>query len=348
MLNPMDIIHEQVADPALLIRRQNATAGYFGANFPWEILLAAGFAPVRLCGFPGETSTDEGLSSQTASLLAAHRREALGLDLLCLPESHPDFDALNAEKGLAERVLVLPDFDSMPEETLQVFTQLLEKLNEIGSSCTDEALTAALVRSNLARYRFGELEEKIFSAKSFLQYSDLLAMSLLGQWTDRESWTDLVNDLVANPLENVLLGLPVRVFLGGGDIVSPIIAHTLERLDLHVCADRHGATGGHWSGGIEPDGDPLKNLADFYARKTTVLSENDVQAEALLQSIEKSRADGVLWIADPDDAQEVRNAEILQAALEKREIPVCVLKHRPWSDLEEIQFERLEAFAETL
>ena len=96
------------------------------------------------------------------------------------PKNHPDFELLKNESGLARHAVELPDPGISLKDTLAMFRKLREELTRLGTPCDDDALTTALVRSNLARYRYSELEEKVFSAKSFLQYSDLLAVSLFG------------------------------------------------------------------------------------------------------------------------------------------------------------------------
>ena len=100
-------------------------------------------------------------------------------------------------------------------------------------------------------------------------------------------------------------------------MIAPEIPDALERLDINVCGDAHGATGGHWTGGIDPDGNPLENLAAFYhAKKRQTLSDENGSA-VLIQRVIESKADGVLWIVDPGNAQELQDAETFETALKK-------------------------------
>ncbi len=338
--------------------------GYFCSYTPVELILAAGFTPVRITG-GGETTGRADIL--TPSFLCPYLRRAVekGMEgrygfLSGIVQGYTCDAACGvvnvwAEnmKGKVFHTLPLPYNDSPEAREFfrAVLAELIEKLNGAGGDYSPERLEDALALYGDMRDRVLDLYERRYRGQPCLPAGEFLTVIQAGYVTHPGRYRDmlgtLTDELDASPPTEVL-GTPVLV--SGSLIEEPRVLEILEQCGARVAADDLCSG---WRNLYPPRGEgatPMDRLIDRYMRRAPcpARARAEDRAGVLLDLIDKSGAKGAVFILQKFCTPHLGDLPAVTDMLKSRGVPSLVVEMEE-SGLAEGQLRtRFETFMELL
>jgi bcr-type benzoyl-CoA reductase subunit C len=337
--------------------------GYLNTHVPEEVLHAAGFTPVHIFGQRRAPERAETRLPTFACWLVRSALDAAMAGELDFLSGMAFAHTCDAAQALADIWrLTVP---SMPVLTLgtpvdlsatgarEYFIAALGRFRDqvaalAGCPVTDDDLQASIALHNEMR----RLVDRLYALSDKLPSPALLAALRAGHLTPRETYRDVLADLVAvleeekNP---VAPGAP-RLIVVGAHLDDASLYEAVAEAGGHVVDDLLDLARLHYAEQADEDGDPLAALADRYLAQVPIAAKthpNHRRDDALLVLVRARAADGVVLapqkFCDPHGFDYVR----LKNALDRAAVPHLLV------ELEQAQVTgqmrtRLGAFVEML
>lgn len=257
-------------------------AGWVCTYVPQELLMAAGFYPMRILGGAEETpSGDAHLYSNICSFMRNCLEEAFRgryqfLDALIgattCDHKRRLYDAWYKYLPVEfMHILNLPC--KVEEASLKFFHAELMALKEGMEShfqlkVTDEALSEAIRETNRVRSRLQRLYEMRKEDIPPLKGSEVLEVVLAGLVSPQEQYLQLLDNLL-NQLVEIKRSDngSLRLMLIGSELDSPPYLKVLEELGGEVVVDDLCIGSKHFMNLVDESGDPMRALAKRYLER---------------------------------------------------------------------------------
>ncbi|MEW5721550.1 MAG: 2-hydroxyacyl-CoA dehydratase family protein [Thermodesulfobacteriota bacterium] len=314
--------------------------GWFCTYTPVELILAAGFTPVRITG-GGEATGQADLL--TPGFLCPYLRRAVekGLAgeygfLSGIVQGYTCDAACGlvniwAENigGLINHTLPLPYQDSpAAREFLRAcLIELAEKLEAAGGEFSITRLEEASALYTEIREMALVLYERRYRGGLDLSAREFLDVVRAGQVTPPEEYRNHMRELlVALEDRPIRPGRPVLV--SGSVIEEPRVLDILEECGGRVAADDLCSG---WRGLVPPAGagaDPLARLVDRYMRRAPcpARSRAEDRAAVIFDLLGKSRAEGVIFLLQKFCTPHLGDLPTLTDLLKAKGLPVLVVE----------------------
>ena len=357
-------MHELADDPARAIAENPKAFGYFTHYFPWELVHAAGLVPVRILGFPGPTDhADAHLQAYCCSLVRSSLAAALdgrvklkGIGFAHACDTIQRLHGIWTENNITPFIATLNwPSDITSEEGLEFvhkgMVKLRDKLSAYAEPITDEKLAGAIALSNRGRELYGRLRDLIFSGRSSYLFSDLLATAYAGRLTDPANWAEMLEEALTAVTESIEIGAGTRLYVYGGDFHNRAVVKILEDRDARIVGEELSNSARDLLGRIKTDGDPLRNLTEFYYRRipdATKFRQGLDKGALLVENVRASKADAVIFPLIKFCEPNAFDYPHLMRALDEAKIPHYHFEHDVWEPASGQLSTRLEAFLETL
>lgn len=355
--------------------RGKQVVGYLGNDVPVEVLLAADYLPVRICGFPApdmalaERYLERGFDPLTCAqfvrlldgsysyldhLIISHSSDALvrvyyylrALRQLEPERSLPEitfFDVLHARFRTSELY---------NRARLRDLVAEIERwrVQESGQILSDEALMQAITLCNENRRLLREV--CALRGPQAPRISGTQALQLLGagQFLAREEQNRLLRAFLAGAQQLSLLE-GMRLFVTGSIQDHSRFYELIEACGAVVVGEDHELGSALAEGAIEVRGDPLDALVEGYhlhrglSPTWSTVSEH---VDALLKQVSACGAQGVLSLIYLSDDPPAWDFPELRQALEARGLPVLLLDRQPYQPVQTDEFRaQVTAFVNT-
>jgi benzoyl-CoA reductase/2-hydroxyglutaryl-CoA dehydratase subunit BcrC/BadD/HgdB len=353
--------------------RGKQMVGYLGDDVPVEVLIAADYLPVRVCGFPAtdvtlaerylERGFDPLICAQFARLLDGSYSY---LDRLVIAHSS---DALVRVYYYLRALQQVEPERSLPRitffdvlhsrfRTSQLYNRarLRDLANEVagwrGRTLTDEALRRAITLCNENRCLLRDLCS--LRGPQALRLSGTQALQLLGagQFLPREEHNNLLRAFLTGAQALPVID-GVRLFVTGSTHDHSGFYELIEDCGAVIVGEDHELGSALAGGEIDCTiDDPLNAIVEGYhlrrmpnPTRTTI----SMHVAALLEQVSLSGAQGVLcFIYESDDPPSWDFPE-LRNALEAQGIPVFLLDRQPYQPMQPDEFRaQVMAFVNTI
>lgn len=347
-------VYKERDHPAIEWKKQGGQViGCLGSDVPEEILIAAGFLPVRICGDPvtGIESADQyleqgfdpfvraqfsriinGSYNYLDHLIISNSSDALirvFYYLRALKQTEPDrpipdlyfFDFLHSRF----RMSALYDRDRTRD-----LQQLVEKWR--GQAITAEELENAIALCNDNRQLLDKLNDLRGPQISYVSGSQALQVSGASLFLPRQQHTRLLQAF----LEEATHFAPLpgkRIFLTGSPHDHTEFYDLVEASGGLIVGEDHLLSAGFLSGQIDPAIDPVDAIVDRYHLRPPNSSQATIseRVTGLLEQVGRTGAQGVIfYIHTADDAPSWDFPE-QRKALESLGLPVLRLDRQPYS-----------------
>ena len=351
-------------------RNGRGAVGCFPVYTPQEIIHSMGLLPVALHG-AGESVEISHADAALGSFLCSISKSTLELALTARLAPFRAFvfpyicDVSRNLEGIFSRVLPGPsthmlhlpqNFRSsatVPFLTME-YRRLIEKLEGAGGDRFDpERLSRSIELFNLQRRRVSDLMALRRSAPSKLTLGESYLLRRLGGLLPREVHVDLLEKVRAEidsrperPRD------AIRVLLVGSfceqptldliDLIEQVGCYAIddELLQLHRWIDR-----------VDPNGDPLENLARAYANAPVDIGVRvtpTTKGEAILERVEAAGAQGVVFLTAKFCEPALEDVVLYRRALDRQRIPYLHLEFEERSTAYEQSRLQLETFVESI
>ncbi len=333
--------------------RGGQVIGCMGDDVPEELLMAAGFLPIRICGSPDadlaaadqyvERAFDPLIRAQFAQIVVhgAYRY----LDHLVVSKSSDQlvriFYYLRALRQM-EPTAPVPDLYFAEllhtryrssalynRERMREFRQVIQGWR--GAPISDEALAGAIAVANENRRLLRELAA--LRVSEALRVSGAEALEVIGasMFLPREEHSRLLQSFLSEAQDRLLLS-GVRLFVTGSPQDNTQFYELVESCGAVIVAEDHDWGNRHAEGTVDPQADPIDAIVDRYHSRTPSASRASISARvnALVDQVQASRAEGVIaFILQKDDAPAWDYPE-QRRALEALGIPMLVVDDQPY------------------
>jgi benzoyl-CoA reductase/2-hydroxyglutaryl-CoA dehydratase subunit BcrC/BadD/HgdB len=352
--------------------RGGQVVGCLGNDVPEELLIAAGYFPVRVCGDPSgrsaeaaeryiERAFDPLIRSQFGRIIDGSYSY---LDYLVVNNSS---DALvrvfyylrqlrRVEPGLPIPELYFFDFlhtrfrtsALYNRERLRHFQGVLERWS--GKSITQEALTEAIVICNENRRLLRELAALRAADAPCLSGRQALQVIGSSMFLPRDEHSHLLRMFLAEAKSYATLP-GVRLFVTGSAHDHCQFYELVESCGAVIVGEDHDWGNRHFDGEIDVTVDPVDAIIDRYHLRQPSTSQSTVseRVSALIGQVRATGAQGVIFfILDLDDAPSWDFPDQLRA-LEEMGVPVLLLDHQPYGLVDAGMLRReVSAFIESI
>ena len=333
--------------------RGEHVVGCLGSDVPEELLIAAGYLPVRVCGAPGasvevtdryiERAFDPFVRSQFARIVVDGAYSYL--DHLIVSSSSDAlvrvFYYLRALRQI-EPSLPIPDvylFDFLHtryrtsalynRDRARDLQRVVERWR--GRAIAPDALAEAIATCNENRRLLRELAA--LRAPQAPRVSGAEALQVVGasMFLPREEHSRLLRAFLAEAKGRP--SLPgVRLFVTGSAQDHSQFYELVESCGAVVVGEDHDWGDRHFAGEIGATTDPIDAIIDRYHLRQPSASRASVSARvtALVEQARAAGAQGVIaYILEKDDAPSWDLPE-QRKALDARGIPILLLDHQPY------------------
>jgi benzoyl-CoA reductase/2-hydroxyglutaryl-CoA dehydratase subunit BcrC/BadD/HgdB len=338
--------------------------GCLGSDVPEELLLAAGFLPIRICGDPNgnsaataerymEQAFDPLLRSQFGRIVDGSYAY---LDYLIINSSS---DALvrvfyylrqlrEQNSGLTIPPLYFFDFLHTRYRTSALYNyESIRRLQNMLEQWSDRKITQhALLEAIAACNENRELLRKLALLRGPEQprISGLQALQVIGSsmFLPREEHSRLLKMFLAEANNNVIIP-GVRLFLTGSAHDHCAFYEIVESCGALIVGEDHDWGNRHFDEDVNLNADPLNAIVDRYQQRRPGINQSTVsqRVSTLLEQVRACGAEGVIFfILELDDAPSWDFPE-QRRALEKMGIPLLLLELQPYR-LENIESLRNE------
>lgn len=333
--------------------RGGQVVGCMGSDVPEELLMAAGFLPVRICGNPDADSTladryierafDPLIRSQFAQMVVYGTYRYL--DHLVVSKSSDEhvrvFYYLRALRQMEPSApvpdLYFVDFLHTRYRTSALYNR--DRVREFqrviegwcGGSISPQALAGAIAAANENRRLLRELAA--LRAPGTPRVSGVQALKVIGSsmFLPREEHSRLLRAFLVEAKDRPPL-TGIRLFMTGSAQDHTRLYELVESCGAVVVAEDHDWGNRHAEGNIDPSADPIDAIVDRYHLRTPAASRASISARvtALVDQVRACGAQGVIsFIYQKDDAPAWDYPE-QRRALEAIGIPMLVLDGQPY------------------
>lgn len=289
--------------------------GYFDADIvtPEEIIMAAGFTPVRLLGDP--TVSYELVNEHVPPTHCVWARNVLeqalgGLDpdIKGVITSH-GCDCTNREFDIWYQSVKVDFiyFLNVPLKRNKIakkffmndLKELIENLEQtFNVKITDEKIKDAIILTNKVRKGLKELST--YREKGVLNFSELHEMVKMAQTEPKAEVLEKINAKLAEVKDRAPISKnPKKVLLTGSVVDDTEFIKSLEKMNFHVVADDLCIGTRYFEDLINEEGKPLKALVDYHLSKppySTKFPSYD-RFDFLKELAEKHGVEGVINVA---------------------------------------------------
>ncbi len=352
--------------------RGGQVVGCLGSDVPEELLIAAGFLPVRICGNPGadpsaadqyiERAFDPLIRSQFAQIVVHGTYPYL--DHLVVSKTSDQhvrvFYYLRALRQMEPKALV-PDIYFVEllhsrhrtsalynRKRVREFKAAVE--NWCGGPISPEALTAAIATGNENRQFLRELAA--LRGPEAPRVSGAEALKIIGasMFLPRQEHSRLLRSFLDEAKERQPLA-GVRLFMTGSTQDHTRFYELVEACGAVIVAEDHDWGNRHVEGDIDPQAEPIDAIVDRYHLRTPSASRASITARvnALVDQVQACGAQGVIsFILQKDDAPAWDYPE-QRRALDKLGIPMLVVDGQPYpcADNETLR-QKIQPFVDSL
>jgi benzoyl-CoA reductase subunit C len=235
--------------------------------------------------------------------------------------------------------------------------ELAADLAQRGARPYDEdALRASITRYNATRRKIGELYALRQRAPWKVPTSELYLILRAGLVLPVEEFDEML-DAYAGAVESDSSRLPMdqaRVLLTGSFCEQPPLGliKTLERSGCYIVEDDFVQVHRWIRGDIQVDGDPLANLVQAFLEDamdspTRYIADDD-KGMALVQRVERSRAEGVLFCAPSFCDPALLDQPMAVRAVESARIPWTAFKYAENTGQFQVIREQAGTFADSI
>ncbi|MDO9534920.1 MAG: 2-hydroxyacyl-CoA dehydratase family protein [Bacillota bacterium] len=351
--------------------RGGKVVGCLGNDVPEEILIAAGYLPVRVCGEPGgnEEPADRFIERAFDPLVRSQFRRIVDgsysfLDHIIINNSS---DALvrvfyylrelrRVESWLPVPELYFFDFLHTRYRTSALYNRerLLELKNIVEQWCgkpiTAEEIVKAIIICNENRRLLQELAVLRSSKRTLVSGVEALQIIGASMFLPREEHSALLEDYLQEAKKRTPLpGVPL--FITGSAQDNPNFYELVESCNAVIVGEDHDWGNRHFEGEIDTKADWHDALIDRYHLRQPAINQSTVseRVTALVEQVRTSGAGGVIFfILELDDAPSWDFPE-QRRALEKMGVPVLLLEHQPYGmkDVHKLRHE-IETFVDAI
>jgi len=349
------------------LRSGKKILGYFCTNTPEEIIQAAGLLPMRILNSRESISlASRHLQSYSCSLVqssleAGLRGELSFLDGTVFPHTCDSIQRLSDIWAENLRFpfhwdLILP----VKLNTASARTYLIQELRRwrlglqefIGHSISNEALRDAIVLSNKNRSLLRKLYFLRTQNPNNFSPSEVSAIVKTASFMDKEEFNVKLQQLLSRGAESRPASPEtIRLFLVGSLCDQTRIFDLFDTCGAAIAGDDLCTGWRFFADDASAAGDPLEALADRLLRKVPCPCKYNPgidRGEYLLQRVEESRAQGVVFLLLKYCDPHAFDYPYLKERLTGRKIPSLLLEFEPGSIPLRAMETRLKAFVETL
>ncbi len=290
------------------------TVGFMYQETPEEIISAAGATPIYIRGTGSEgTEFAEAFFRQLTCNYTRHTYNQI---------LNGDWDFLNGAvlynicdhaRRIYDNWKTVPNnpayhFIYIPKKrgelSLEFYRKEIDKFvkateEKFGVKITSEKLSAAIKLHNQTRRLQRELYEMQKGQKVYLTGSELIMVMLAGVSIPRDTYNNLLKDLIADlKAEGPQIDPKIRLLYTGGHADSKEFFDLLESQGAGIVVDNLGfGTRGCWNT-ISEQGDPLEAIIDYYFNKkpaaTRQMGTQGERMERIKDLIKEFSIDGVV------------------------------------------------------
>lgn len=328
-------------------------AGCLGHDVPEEILIAAGYLPVQICGEPGketpnadkylELAFDKGARSQFERIVNGTYEF---LDHLVISNSSDILvrmfyylrQIINVESHIpVPSSLYFFDFKFSKYRTSTLYNRerILDFKNAVekwcGHTILNDTLSKAIALCNESRALLSEMNKHRISEAVRISGSQALQIIGASMFMPKEEYNLLLSDLLSEiESEPVLPGL--RVYLSGSNHDQLDFYKLVESCGAVIVGEDHDWGTRHFMGSISTSSEPCASIADYYhlrfaGSKKSLVSE---RVSLIKKQVRETGAQAVIFfIQESDDAVSWDYPE-QKREIEAMGIPTLVLKRQPY------------------
>jgi bzd-type benzoyl-CoA reductase N subunit len=358
---------KQVVSAPFDFTTPEASVGFVCSYAPEELILAAGYTPVRLFGVEGEHSlAHRHLQSYACSLVRGILEEGLkgerkNLAAIVFPDACDairrlsDIWRINV-KGPIHFDLVLPvklNTESAQAYTRELLVQFRQELAEsLGAIITDEGLKEAIRLMNEIRACLQEIDRLRANGPSAISARDYYTILRAGMVMDRRLYLRLIqeiyNEFKSQGEKEEKNG---RVLLVGGMCKIPEIFSDIEEAGGWIVGDDLCVGSRYFSTLCRTEGDPLYAIAErILVRPLCPAKHRGIRTrfEQIIDKAEKTGAKGVIFIQYKFCDPHAFDYPDLKEALAERGLPTLLIEIEDPLPAEGQIKTRCEAFIEMI
>lgn len=343
--------------------------GCLGSDVPEELLVAAGFLPVRVCGKPGNDMTIAELYLEQGfdPLVRAQFSRIVGgayayLDHLIISNSSDAlirvFYYLRAIRQLEPQQL-LPDlyfFDFLhtPFRMSALYNRdRFRELKQVVESWRGQPIMAAELDEAIAICNENRaLLRKLQILRNSSHLSGVQVLQIMGAslFLPRRQHTRLLQEFLSGADD--LLPIPgVRLFVTGSAQDHTEFYELVESCGALIVGEDHELGSRLFAGEIDPTVDPVDGIVDRYQLRPPSSSQATIseRVAALVEQVKSTAAQGVIFfIHQADDAPSWDFPE-QRKALEEVGLPVLLFDRQPYQITDPNQLrEKIGAFVTSI
>jgi benzoyl-CoA reductase/2-hydroxyglutaryl-CoA dehydratase subunit BcrC/BadD/HgdB len=353
-VNELEILRSYYNDSTAFAKEWKANGGkvvgYFCDSVPEEILIAAGFLPVRINSMPGndirKAIEKMGRAEGYANSMAARviNGEYSFLDYLVVPHSRDSVHKMysvfehirkeNPECGIPELYFLDKAHSSYMTSQLYNRDRILEMKAQIetwsGKEITDSALLDAIAVCNVCRGLLNELKELRRRADSPVSGTEALQIIGASMFMEKRRFNELLRKFLDSLTEGPKSDR-VRLYFSGGPQDNVELYKLIEENGAVIIAEDHcwGNRAGDCT--VELADNPLEDLIHRYNTKSPC-PHNPPLANRIKyfeKCVDESGADGVLFYCIMGDAQAWDIPDELKM-LENKGIPAVYMQKQKY------------------
>jgi len=367
-------VKKLVADPAFrrdylgsIRPKYRGLIGTLSNYIPEEIIVAAGFHPVRLIG------RFNGLGSSAGSLptpICAFARDGFAaacageFDLLTEVIFPNSCDSLRVLYEMWQSRTALPPAWRLrhpinaDEAAAAYFAAQLRALADhlresAAAPLAEENLRAAIEKTNRIRSLLRQLAQVRLANPGSLKGSDAMALATAGLVMDRDEYAALLEQTIETAQKEVAAHAEVKRLLIAGPLMDSIpLVETIERFGGAVVYE-DTTNGARWADrDVEEEGDPYENLARRYllaAPSPTRSSRPDEDGRAFQKMIRETAPAGIIYINQKFCEPHIHRFLALKETARQANIPTLLLEIEHGREtVDQRDLLRIESFLETL
>jgi bcr-type benzoyl-CoA reductase subunit C len=336
--------------------------GYLCSYVPEEIIHAAGFAPIRVRGWPSSLRrVDAHLQSYTCALCRSTLDQALSGDLGFLDgavfahtcdtmQALADLWRANSDESCYVDIVMQPTSLGSPSALPYLIAEL-ERFRDRLGVFAGRSISDADLRASIALYddtrslvQCLQVQRGRMTARQFFAVLDA------AQKTPREVFNPLLEDVlssakvVAAPLEGP------KLYLVGAVLDEPRLLNLIDDHGAIVVGDDLCSGSRHFVDRVGTDGEPIRALAEYYLRRppcpTKYVPTHD-PAAALVDQMSLAGAEGVVFVLEKFCEPYAFDYAQVTLALDQAGVPHLILEMEHTPSMEALRT-RLQAFLEIL
>lgn len=351
-------------------RSGRGAIGCFPVYTPQELVHSFGLLPVSLHGGGQNTEISHAdaalgsflcsISKSTLELAQTARLAPFGgfvFPYICDVSRNLEGIFARLLPGVETHMLHLPQNFHSPATVpflVAEYRRLIQKLEKVAGMPYDpERLRASLSLFNDHRARLAELSELKRSFPEKLSLSESYLLRRLGGVLPREVHLRMLNRVRAELTERTQRPKDaVRVLLVGSFCEQPTLdlIDLLEEVGCYVVDDDFLQIY-RWYDHVDPDGDPLENLARKYVETPFdigVRTTPTTKGEAILRRVKAADARAVLFLTAKFCEPALEDVVLYRKALDRENIPYLHLEFEERSAAYEQSRLQLETFVESI